>query len=286
MQGLPHPGRAPVAPPPPAGHPGAAAEPPRQGFPADPGAQHDGDAVERRPVGHAGPTPLGLGGSGTKSGAIASRRSSGTSGVGMPPACRTAMGFDGRSVSFDPGSDHPLPRSLPPLVYRRSAERDDALGATVRHLAGEVARRQPGAQAMVDRLVDVLFVHVLRARLDRPLGDRPGSLGALRDPLIGRALALVHPAPGRRWTVAALGGEAGFSRAALSRRFGDAVGGPPMACLARWRLTVAADLLRGGEEPPAAIADRLRSESAFAFSQAFTRLRGQAPGRSRVRARR
>lgn len=190
------------------------------------------------------------------------------------------------AYAFDPGGDHPLLRALPPLMHLPAMERDDALGAAVRLLAGEIERCHPGVEAVVDRLVEVLLVYVLRAWIDRQPADRPGWLGALPDPQIGRALALVHEAPGHRWTVEALGAAVGLSRAAFARRFGDAVGESPIAYLARWRMTVAADLLRGGDEPLAAIAERVGYESEFAFAKAFKRLRGQAPGRYRAGARR
>ncbi|WP_425441221.1 hypothetical protein [Ruania alba] len=40
-----------------------------------------------------------------------------------------------------------------------------------------------------------------------------------------------------------------MSRATLARRFTDLVGEPPMTYLTGWRLTLAADLLRGSDEP-------------------------------------
>jgi len=75
------------------------------------------------------------------------------------------------------------------------------------------------------------------------------------------------------------------SRATLARRFGQLVGEPPLAYLTRWRMDLAARRLRETRDPVKAIARDLGYTSEFAFSRAFTRSRGEAPGRYRKRLR-
>ena len=216
-------------------------------------------------------------------------------GGGAGPAASVAVGGSGAgaglvcgSYTFDADGSHPFLRALPPLVYLPAAlgtTRDGALEATVRLLSGEVVGDDPGSQAVVDHLVDVLFVYVLRAWLDRQPEGRLGWFGALRDPKIGEALSLVHGSPGRRWTVASLGASVGLSRAAFARRFAETVGEPPMSYLARWRMTLASGMLRGENAPLSTIADRVGYDSEFAFAKAFKRFYGSAPGRYRARLR-
>ena len=59
---------------------------------------------------------------------------------------------------------------------------------------------------------------------------RTGWLAALRDPVVGRALALLQ-APADPWTVERLARRAGMSRTVLGKRFVAVLGQPPAA----WR---------------------------------------------------
>jgi len=54
-----------------------------------------------------------------------------------------------------------------------------------------------------------------------------GWLGALKDPQIGQALALMHLQPSETWTVESLASRVGLSRSALSANFTRVVGMPP-----------------------------------------------------------
>lgn len=200
----------------------------------------------------------------------------------------TATGLVCGSYTFDTDGPHPFLRALPALVHLPAAPgsaRDGALDAAVQLLSGEVENDSPGSQAVVDRLVDVLLIYVLRAWLDRQPEGCPGWFGALRDPLIGRALSLVHEDPGRRWTISSLGSSVGLSRAAFARRFAERVGEPPMSYLTRWRMTLASRMLREKGLPLSAIATKVGYDSEFAFAKAFKRLHGSAPGRYRARLR-
>jgi AraC-like DNA-binding protein len=73
------------------------------------------------------------------------------------------------------------------------------------------------------------------------------------------------------------------SRSTLVRRFNDLVGEPPAAYLARWRMELAARLLRESEQPVARISHRVGYTSEFAFSRAFSKHRGEPPSRYRKR---
>ncbi|RCV51712.1 AraC family transcriptional regulator [Marinitenerispora sediminis] len=149
-------------------------------------------------------------------------------------------------------------------------------------LAEEVGKQLPGQEAVLDRLLDLLLIAVLRAWFARPEADAPAWYRAHGDPVVGRALRLLHREPARPWTVAALAAEAGVSRAALARRFTALVGEPPMAYLTAWRLTLAADLLRESDAPLDAVARRVGYGSGFALSAAFKRERGISPQRYRA----
>jgi len=167
--------------------------------------------------------------------------------------------------------------ALPAVVTAETAS--DPLVAL---LAEEIERDVPGQEAVLDRLLDLLLVRVLRDWLGRPAA--PAWYRAHRDPVAGHALRLLQDQPDRPWTVAGLATATGVSRAALARRFTDAVGEPPMAYLSSWRLALAADLLR--QHPDAtlgAIARQVGYRSPFALSAAFKREYGRSPQHYRLR---
>ena len=69
-----------------------------------------------------------------------------------------------------------------------SAQFADQLGhqATLQLLLRELDRREVGCETAISRLLDVLFVNVLRHWLDTAEAKQTGWLGALRDEAIGR----------------------------------------------------------------------------------------------------
>ncbi len=182
---------------------------------------------------------------------------------------------------------HPVLRLLPAIIRipgREVMERS-ALQWTLALLLRELAERDVGSETAVSRLLDVLFVEVLRHWLDTAEGKQTGWLGALRDEPIGRALVLLHGSPERDWTVAGLAHAVGLSRAAFARRFTAKVGATPLGYLRDVRLERAARLLAETDEPLAAVAARVGYTSEFAFNRAFQRARGVPPGRFRRAAR-
>ncbi|AJF69454.1 AraC family transcriptional regulator [Streptomyces vietnamensis] len=144
-------------------------------------------------------------------------------------------------------------------------------------LAAEVAREEPGQDAVLNRLLDLLLVLALRAWCARPQAELPSWYRALATPAVGEALRMLHEDPAHRWTVAELAARVGQSRAAFAARFTGVVGEPPLTYLTGWRMALAADLLRDTEETVAAVARAVGYADAFAFSVAFKRARGVSP---------
>ncbi|MEV0977856.1 AraC family transcriptional regulator [Streptomyces sp. NPDC049915] len=153
-------------------------------------------------------------------------------------------------------------------------------------LATEAAHEEPGQDAVLNRLLDLVLVLALRAWCARPQAELPSWYRALATPAVGDALRLLHEDPAHRWTVAELAARVGQSRATFAARFTDAVGEPPLTYLTGWRMALAADLLRDTEETIAAVAREVGYEDAFAFSVAFKRARGVSPSdwRRKVRS--
>ncbi|MGW6410511.1 AraC family transcriptional regulator [Streptomyces vinaceus] len=171
--------------------------------------------------------------------------------------------------------------ALPPIVVRAAAAADATL---IGLLASEISRDEPGQELVLDRLLDLLLIGVLRTWLADPGSGAPGWYRAQGDPVVGRALRLLHEGPAHGWTVEELAHRTGVSRASLARRFTELVGEPPMAYLTGWRLALAADLLREPEATVANVARRVGYGSAFALSTAFKRVRGVSPQEFRTGA--
>jgi AraC-like DNA-binding protein len=151
-------------------------------------------------------------------------------------------------------------------------------------LADEIARDDPGQEAVLDRLLDLLLIAAVRAWFARPEGEPPAWYRAHSDPVVGHALRLLQNDPARHWTVASLAAETGVSRAALARRFTELVGEPPMRFLTGWRLALAADLLREPDATIGSVAEQIGYGSPFALSAAFKRERGISPQEHRAGA--
>lgn len=176
---------------------------------------------------------------------------------------------------------------LPAVVHIPSehSEARPALQATLRMLSTELAERGQGSQTIIDRLADILFVHILRAWLDSGEPDGASWLAALGDPTVAGAISRMHAEPARPWTVQDLAAEVGLSRATFARRFHELVGRPPLDYLTHWRIDVAARRLRDTDQSVTHVAHAVGYTSEYAFSRAFSRLRGLPPSRYRATAR-
>jgi AraC-like DNA-binding protein len=141
----------------------------------------------------------------------------------------------------------------------------------------ESLAERPGGQSMLAKLADLLFVEAMRRYMEGLPPGGKGWLAGVRDPHVGRALALLHGAPAEPWTVDDLAQKVALSRSSLAERFASLVGEPPMQYLTRWRLALAAQRLREGREPLIRIAERSGYESEAAFNRAFKREFGVPP---------
>jgi len=171
--------------------------------------------------------------------------------------------------------------ALPTLLVLPSRDWESPL---IAYLAEEIGKDEPGQEAVLDRLLDLLLIAVLRAWFARPEAEPPGWYRAHSDPVVGPALRLLHNNPAHQWTVANLATATGVSRAALARRFNELVGEPPITFLTSWRLTLAADLLREPGATVSSVARQVGYGSSFALSSAFKRVRGISPRQHRASA--
>ena len=173
----------------------------------------------------------------------------------------------------------PLLDALPRLL--RIPVGDGSAATLFRQLLREGVREsaaaRPGAESMLAKLSELMFVEAMRRHVENlPPGGR-GWLAGVRDIHVGRALALLHGEPNSAWTVDKLARKVALSRSALAERFSELVGDSPMKYLVRWRLALAAQALRTGRDSIARVAERNGYESEAAFNRAFKREFGLPP---------
>jgi AraC-like DNA-binding protein len=172
---------------------------------------------------------------------------------------------------------NPLIASLPRLLHVRGMV-DSWPGGFTRQLVEESRHQRAGSVTVLTRLAELMFIEVLRRYLaDLPPGQS-GWLAGLRDEAVGRALSLLHGRPAHSWTLGDLAREVASSRSNLARRFTELVGQPPMQYLTHWRMQVAANLLAQRSDKVATIATEVGYDSEAAFSRAFKKSTGLAPG--------
>lgn len=172
-----------------------------------------------------------------------------------------------------------LPRMLK-LDIRDGASRD-WVEASVRFAARELATGKFASSPVMSRLSELLFVEAVRDYAATLEAGQEGWLGGLKDPHVGRALALLHGRIDAEWTTEQLAREVSMSRSAFNERFTSLVGMPPIRYLTLWRLQLAKEKLRGGRQNIAQIAHAVGYESEVAFNRAFKREFGAPPARWR-----
>lgn len=153
----------------------------------------------------------------------------------------------------------------------------------VQLLADEVGTDAPGQGSVIDRLLDVLLVHCVRAWTAAHPERARGWLSAGADSVVGQALELLHGLPAEPWTLESLAARVNVSRATLAARFRNSVGEPPMTYLTNWRMVLASELLADPHRTTARIAGEIGYGSPFALSTAFKRRYGVNPTEYRRR---
>ena len=173
----------------------------------------------------------------------------------------------------------PALRALPQAVSVRLGVKPESapLSDILRLLRHEVETPNFGNQIVVRNLLSSLFVYVMRAWADAASPTTKDWFSAVRSTHTARALAGMHEAPERAWTLEDLAEEAGLSRAAFARNFSISVGEPPHSYLTRWRMGIAAQLLEETDLRLGEIAPRVGYRSEFSFSRAFKLARGISP---------
>lgn len=177
------------------------------------------------------------------------------------------------NVSFNMGSINPIAQGLPAAVVIPLHELD--ADAILDSLFREAFAQQCGRQHVVNRLFEVVIIVILRTLLNRSAVQH-GMLAGLAHPQLSKALIAMHAAPARGWTLEQIARKAGMSRSHFAAMFPEVVGATPADYLAKFRISIAQDLLRRGQ-PIKLIAEKVGYGSSAALSRAFAGICGQSP---------
>jgi len=196
-------------------------------------------------------------------------------GGGGPERARVICGF----LGCDERPFNPLLASLPEVIHLPAVTHPSTawLRSLVESAVAEARGARAGAENVLARLSELMFVEAVRHYLETLPTEQRGWLAGLRDPIAGEALSVLHGAPADAWTLEGLARKVGVSRSALAERFAEVVGQPPMQYLACWRMQLAARRLAEGGQV-AEVAGQVGYESEAAFSRTFKKIVGVPPG--------
>ncbi len=180
---------------------------------------------------------------------------------------------------------NPLFAALPPFLCATVSQtgKFHNLSGVAELMAHEVNRSSPGGNYVLERLLELLCAEAVRSYLTKIQPEQTGWLTGLRDPIVSRALAMIHSQPGANWSVEKLAQGVTMSPSRFAARFTGTLGESPMGYVSKWRMNVASRLLDNTEKGIGEIAADVGYESLAAFNRAFKRHVGFPPAAWRLR---
>ncbi|NHN36175.1 AraC family transcriptional regulator [Pseudomaricurvus alcaniphilus] len=182
-------------------------------------------------------------------------------------------------LSFDHVMGEKLIAHLPQFIHMQSdtGQLPGPLQPLIQLMAEEAAALGAGGETVVAHLADIIVIYAIRYWIEHSPEASKGWLGALKDPKIGKALAVIHAHPDSNWTVERLAEHAGMSRSGFSARFTETIGTSVKQYLTEWRMSLARVKILQSPIPLADLAEEMGYKSEAAFSRAYKRIMGVPP---------
>jgi AraC-like DNA-binding protein len=177
-------------------------------------------------------------------------------------------------ISFEGAAANPLANALPACVCIPLSRLPDCT-SVLTLLFAEAEASNCGRQTVLDRLFEVVLIHLLRQLMENG-SAQVGLLGGLAHTQLRRAIVAIHEKPEQDWSVESLATVAGMSRSVFSNQFRDAVGETPASYLQRWRIGLVQKWLMQGQSLKL-IAEEAGYGSESALSRAFKSQCGLSP---------
>ena len=171
---------------------------------------------------------------------------------------------------FDKRIDHPFVNELPEMIHITDAEKKELswLESIANLVIQEAGNEQSGSNVIVNKLGEVLFIHVLRAYIQKNSSEK-GFLAAIQDERISKVLKAVHGSPEKDWQLVTLAQIAGMSRTSFSSQFKTLIGDTPLNYITQWRMLQAKELLVESDKSVGEIAEEVGYQSEAAFNRVF-----------------
>jgi len=178
------------------------------------------------------------------------------------------------SVDFEHKSFNPIALTLPERFECALSELEE-LRPLVESLFGEAFAERPGRQEVLNRLFELVLIHLLRAMIARGGADST-LLRGLAHPQLSKAITALHADPARPWSLEEMATLATMSRSSFASRFREELGQTPGEYLTRWRISTAQALLRRGT-PLKLVGESVGYASQAGFLRAFKDSVGASP---------
>lgn len=178
------------------------------------------------------------------------------------------------SIRYGADTNNPLTNALPGMVTLAFVE-DEYIEAAVRGLFDEAFHQRDGKQLMIDRLTEVIIIHLLRNIINQGTGYQ-GVLAGLAHNQLAKVIVKIHESPAEPWNLESMSELAFMSRSKFAEEFRRLVGQTPGDYLIDWRVSVAQSELKKGK-PVSLVANEVGYETSSALSKAFKRKTGLSP---------
>jgi len=183
----------------------------------------------------------------------------------------------GGHFEFTPSVQHPFIKSLPKVIHiKTTKELNLWLEQAALFMNEEISSEKIGSKLILGRLVDILFVLIIRAYIEQ-VDIKAGFLMALKDNRINNSLKSIHESPEKKWALDQLASTAGMSRSLYCREFKRLVGETPLSYLTNWRILKSKEILSESKENISEIAGKVGYQSEEAFNRLFKSKVGETP---------
>jgi len=181
---------------------------------------------------------------------------------------------------------NPLLTALPNVLKFSVTNPKDypRLHGVVNLMIQEFQHQTVGNSFVLQRYLEILCAEAIRAHVDSLSDQAIGWFSALKDPVIGRAIEIIHAQPGYKWSVKTLADRVTISPSRFAARFSETLGESPMVYITKWRMYIASQMLDENQHSIDQIANDVGYESMAAFSRAFKRHVGLPPATWRSRS--
>ena len=172
---------------------------------------------------------------------------------------------------------NPMFAALPPILHVSTSQANtlNHLPDVLSWIAREIEQKTP-CTFVIERLLELLCAEVLRSHLAHATPEATW-FNAVNDPVVGRAMSIIHANPNADWTVNRLAQQVAMSPSRFAARFSAALDDSPMAYITKWRMNLAGRMLNETQQGVGEIAAHLGYENVAAFGRTFKRHLGIPP---------